>query len=908
MKLKLLQHIIPLILILSILTSLLAFIPAGAEEPSKIISFTSPAIPCNAGDTINLSNYAVQFTRNGEPKTNAEWSSSELSVSSGMVTPTEKGVYTLCAKSGNSIKNIYLVVKNPSDSEYVLYENKFENANDLTEITKSSGTSWSAVDGKLTMDASQASSKTIFLAMPSWLADFGDYQVSVNMSMLKAVNEKRWASVVFRLQNNKSLYYQMAVRSNATLSNGIEIAEHISSGWNVTHTAAYSEQLSAAKTYKMEVKAKGNTAAIFINGTPINISESVTTHATGKLGLQVNSCKAVFSDYKVTLALDDIKFEIPTEYTEVNVAKTGITVAPAVVTYGTSDYKALSESGASSAIYNVNSDLSLAEGGTVESAVKGLDLKVIPIFKVQSSSTATALANELKRLDFSDAFVMSSDPNVILSARKTYNTLYGALDFSGSTEKLTLSQMREQANKAMCRVIVVSDSNASRADVEALQEMFASVWVVAKDGIAGHAAAVTSGAQGIITKDTAGLLSFMKEYFPENSVVRTVQIIAHRGVPPLAQENSIEGSKMAYSFGATMIENDVYITTDGIVVVMHDSTIDRTTNGSGNVESMTYEQLSQYVLDGTTTLPTQPIPTLEDYFKEFKGKDVKIVIEIKSTNSRLVPAIKKLIDEYDILDQVNFITFHVSQISALRQYIPEAPCGYLISSLSLTDSDSTNSAQKVLELVQPYGATYNPSYKKGLGNETMQSLTYRGVTVWPYTVNDKADFTKMFLVGLSGITTNYSNWVKDTLKTVSVPSKLSFKLGESAQVTVSGKTYGRADVTLLGSEYIFLSGNSTLSYENGIFTATESGSAVVMFRHLSKLPDGTKFYLYTEPMTISVTEDVIEETTTEAEVTVAPTTSADADKSNGCGGISILSTIFAICCAVFVTSVKKRIN
>ena len=67
-----------------------------------------------------------------------------------------------------------------------------------------------------------------------------------------------------------------------------------------------------------------------------------------------------------------------------------------------------------------------------------------------------------------------------------------------------------------------------------------------------------------------------------------------------------------------MVENDVYLTADNVVYVMHDEKIERTTNGTGSVLQMTSAQLSKYKVDYFSADAAQAIPTLEDYFKAFK--------------------------------------------------------------------------------------------------------------------------------------------------------------------------------------------------------------------------------------------------------------------------------------------------
>ena len=93
-----------------------AFATGAEESTPATVSFTSPAIPCNTGEKISLSDYSIQMTKGGEFTDNISWSSNDITISDGCVTPTSVGVYTLTATSGNTVKNIYLVAKAPEDT------------------------------------------------------------------------------------------------------------------------------------------------------------------------------------------------------------------------------------------------------------------------------------------------------------------------------------------------------------------------------------------------------------------------------------------------------------------------------------------------------------------------------------------------------------------------------------------------------------------------------------------------------------------------------------------------------------------------------------------------------------------------------------------------------------------------
>lgn len=103
-----------------------------------------------------------------------------------------------------------------------------------------------------------------------------------------------------------------------------------------------------------------------------------------------------------------------------------------------------------------------------------------------------------------------------------------------------------------------------------------------------------------------------------------VQAIGHRGAPFLEDENTLQGIVTAIEHGAEAIEMDVRCTSDGHVVVMHDETLGRTTNGHGAVDSMTLSMIQQ-----CRTARGHRVPTLEAVLQALMIYDVTLYIEVK---------------------------------------------------------------------------------------------------------------------------------------------------------------------------------------------------------------------------------------------------------------------------------------
>ena len=109
------------------------------------------------------------------------------------------------------------------------------------------------------------------------------------------------------------------------------------------------------------------------------------------------------------------------------------------------------------------------------------------------------------------------------------------------------------------------------------------------------------------------------------------RVIAHRGFSGAAPENTIASVRAAINVGADMAEIDVTLTSDGYIVVIHDETLDRTTDGSGEVFQFTLAELQE--LDAGSwfdrSFAGEPIPTLDQVLDEVEGR-ILLNVEIKS--------------------------------------------------------------------------------------------------------------------------------------------------------------------------------------------------------------------------------------------------------------------------------------
>ena len=166
--------------------------------------------------------------------------------------------------------------------------------------------------------------------------------------------------------------------------------------------------------------------------------------------------------------------------------------------------------------------------------------------------------------------------------------------------------------------------------------------------------------------------------FRLNNVLRG-KCIGHRGCG-YAPENTMAAFEIAKKMGFKAVETDVLVTSDGVLVIHHDTTVDRMTNGTGTVSAMTLAQIKALNIDtGTnvTAFPTQKIPTFEELLAWLKANDMGLVLELKPIfNAQNTLNIYNLLKKYNMLDKTILTSFHLSALEAMRAVDPIIPLGY----------------------------------------------------------------------------------------------------------------------------------------------------------------------------------------------------------------------------------------
>lgn len=234
-------------------------------------------------------------------------------------------------------------------------------------------------------------------------------------------------------------------------------------------------------------------------------------------------------------------------------------------------------------------------------------------------------------------------------------------------------------------------------------------------------------------------------------------IVAHRGNSSEAPENTLAAVRSAILAGADGVEIDVYSTLDGDIILSHDPTVNRCTNGKGNVQYSTTEYLRSldagYPDKFGNKFAGEKMPFLREVLEEIKDK-VILVIEIKQYG--IEDKIIELLNETGTRNQVVIISFNANSLARVHDLAPDIPTSLLAS--------SPNDPEGLIALAKT-AKTRSLDLAYGLCTREVTSyLISRGYSVWAWTVDDTRTMQNLVNDGVSVITTNVPSKALDTFR------------------------------------------------------------------------------------------------------------------------------------------------
>jgi glycerophosphoryl diester phosphodiesterase len=225
-------------------------------------------------------------------------------------------------------------------------------------------------------------------------------------------------------------------------------------------------------------------------------------------------------------------------------------------------------------------------------------------------------------------------------------------------------------------------------------------------------------------------------------------VYGHRGAKAYAPMNTLPAFELAAEQGADGVELDVWLSQDRQLVVIHDHTVDGTTNGTGLVEQMTLDALKS--LDAGVWFDARfagtPIPTLDEVFQAV-GQRLIVNVEIKTADDSLPPtndierSVADCIARHQMAERVIVSSFNPYVLKRFREIAPQIPLGYLYAADYRPASEVMASVK--YEALHPHHTLIDAAY--------MAWANEQGCIVNTWTVNERERMETLIALGVHGI-------------------------------------------------------------------------------------------------------------------------------------------------------------
>ncbi|MDR1212873.1 MAG: glycerophosphodiester phosphodiesterase [Propionibacteriaceae bacterium] len=230
-----------------------------------------------------------------------------------------------------------------------------------------------------------------------------------------------------------------------------------------------------------------------------------------------------------------------------------------------------------------------------------------------------------------------------------------------------------------------------------------------------------------------------------------VKVWAHRGASGQSPENTLSAFRRAIELGADGIELDVHLTTDGQVVVMHDETVDRTTDGQGWIKDMSWAEFSQLnAAAAWPDHPAEPPPSLAQVLELIRPGPLEINIEIKDSvvpYPGLLDHVLSLVAAYGLESRVLISSFNHFTLACLRQEGSLVRSGVLFQDVLFAPW---------LYARRIWATSLHPNYLYAdYVFDLVPQAHAAGLEVNVWTVDEPADIERMIGLGVDGVITNH---------------------------------------------------------------------------------------------------------------------------------------------------------
>ena len=243
------------------------------------------------------------------------------------------------------------------------------------------------------------------------------------------------------------------------------------------------------------------------------------------------------------------------------------------------------------------------------------------------------------------------------------------------------------------------------------------------------------------------------------------RVVAHRGDSKNFPENTLPAFLSAVKMGIDVVETDVHLSSDNVIVIWHDSTLDRNTDGSGTIEEHTYEELLKYDAgytfskDGGKTFPFRgkgiKLCSLEDALIECPNQ--RFNIDLKTKQSGIVEEFIRIVRKHHAEHRVCCASFHLTNLKSVRKIAPdiltsittiEVLCILIKHKLHILPKKLSKGRKIIFQVpVGQYGIKLiTPSFIKAMHK--------RDAVIMVWTINEENEMRRLFKMGVDAVMTD----------------------------------------------------------------------------------------------------------------------------------------------------------
>jgi glycerophosphoryl diester phosphodiesterase len=251
--------------------------------------------------------------------------------------------------------------------------------------------------------------------------------------------------------------------------------------------------------------------------------------------------------------------------------------------------------------------------------------------------------------------------------------------------------------------------------------------------------------------------------------MQRLEVHAHRGGARLAPENTLAAFRKALELGVDALEMDLHVTRDGVVVVIHDETLERTTDGRGDVGDLSFDAVKRSDAGGkfAPAFRGERVPALQEVIDLVRASGngrVRLDLELKYHQDRpgkpedFEERVLEILHGTGFAERVNVISFHHPSLTKAKALEPKIRTGLL--------AGGRTPPPDPVALVRQFRADYYSPGFRHVTSEAVAALHQAGIPIVPWTVNEETEMRRLMALGIGtlagdGIATDFPDRLID---------------------------------------------------------------------------------------------------------------------------------------------------